>query len=191
MHRRIETAIRRGFTLIELLVAVTILASLVSMAAGVFVVYLRESDEKILRYNLATLRAALQQFYLDHGRYPFDDRDFFGNRVAALDNHTSELVQGVFVGEGIYPEQRYRYLQEIPIDPTTNLANWYIYPHDTDGDWDPNQHDLAGSGVPNRGEPNVEEDPIDGIDNDDDGLIDEDPPDVRDVRSSNPDFAHY
>lgn len=182
---------RRGFTLIELLVAVTILASLVAMAAGVFVIYLRESDEKILRYNLNTLRSALQHFYLDNGRYPFDDRDHYGNRVAAMDVNTSELVQGVHSGADVYPAKRYRYLQEIPIDPTTNLADWFTFPHDNDGDWVPTADDTNANGVPDRGEAHVDEDPLNGTNDDGDAYTDEDPLDVMNVRSANPDFAHY
>jgi len=193
----------RGFTLVELLVAVTILASLVAMASGVFVIYIRESNERLLGYNLNCLRSAIQHFYLDNGRYPFDDVDFHGNRISFLDSNTSELVQGVHSGLDTYPSKRYRYLQEMPIDPTTNLVNWVLFPHDSDGDWKPAVHDIGidgtggtgdfgeGDGVPNCGEPKVDEDPLDGIDDDSDGLTDEDPPDVKNVRSSNRDFYDY
>jgi general secretion pathway protein G len=194
---------KKGFTLIELLVAVTILATLVAMASGIYVIYLRESNEKLLRYNLNTLRASIQHFYLDNGRYPVDGLDYFGNRISFLDSNTSELVQGVFAGLGKYPDKRYSYLHEIPIDPTTNNNNWRIVPHDSDGDWIESSHDVGSdgtastldfgedNGVPNRGEPKVDEDPIDGIDNDSDGFIDEDPPDVFNVLSANKEFQHY
>jgi len=187
---------RRAFTLVELLVAVTILAGLVSMAAGIYVLYIRETDEKLLRFNLNFLRASIQHFYLDNGRYPLDGRDYFGNRVSFLDNRTSELVQGVHAGLGSYPTKRYRYLQEIPIDPTTNMANWRMYPHDSDGDWDPTADDTNANGVPDRGEPHVDEDPLSippnpPFDDDGDTFKDEDPPDVMNVGSANKDLAHY
>ena len=194
---------KKGFTLVELLVAVTILATLVAMASGIYVIYLRESSEKLLKYNLNTLRASIQHFYLDNGRYPVDGLDYYGNRISFLDSSTSELVQGVHAGLGTYPEKRYSYLHEIPIDPTTNNTNWHILPHDSDGDWDAASHDLGmdgtastgdrgeGNGYPDRGEPNVDEDPIDGVNNDGDSFTDEDPPDVINIQSANKEFQHY
>lgn len=194
---------KKGFTLVELLVAVTILATLVTMASGVYVIYLRESDEKLLRYNLNTIRASIQHFYLDNGRYPLNGIDYFGNHVSFLDANTSELVQGVHSGKGIYPEKRYSYLRDIPIDPTTNNTNWKIIPHDSDGDWNPVTGDLGndgqaatldfgeGNGLPDRGEPNVDEDVLNDLDDDSDGSVDEDPPDVLSIKSANSEFTHY
>ena len=193
---------RRAFTLVELLVAVTILSGLVSMASGIYVLYIRESDEKLLRFNLNFLRASIQHFYLDNGRYPYDDKDYYGNRVSFLDNNTSELVQGVHSGKNTYPVKRYRYIQEIPLDPTTNLANWHLYPHDSDGDWDPLVHDTNGNGIPDKGESTpspggVDEDPLTPpgimplVNDDGDAYDDEDPPDVMNVRSTNVELAHY
>jgi general secretion pathway protein G len=195
---------KKGFTLVELLVAVTILATLVSMASGVYVIYLRESDEKLLRYNLNTMRSSIQHFYLDNGRYPLDGIDYFGNQVSFLDSNTSELVQGVHSGLAIYPEKRYSYLRDIPIDPTTNTSNWKIIPHDSDGDWVEATDDLGkdgivtvppdygeGNGIPDRGEPHVDEDPLNNINDDGDGFTDEDPPDVLSIKSANKEFAHY
>ena len=131
---------RRAFTLVEILVAVAIMMSLILMASGVYITYLSEADEDVLRQNLTMLRGAIQQFYADHGRYPYDGKDSFGNRIAFQDNNTSELVQGVHSGlstpsNPAYPFERHRYLHEIPVDPSTNLANWYVIPADNDGDW--------------------------------------------------------
>ncbi len=128
----------RGFTLVEILVAISIMMSLILMASGVYIHYLSQADEDILRQNVSMLRASIQQFYSDHGRYPYDGLDYLGNRVAFLDTATSELTQGVHNSgppSSGYPVARHRYLHEIPIDPTTNLANWYILPADNDGDW--------------------------------------------------------
>ena len=183
---------KKGFTLVELLVAVTILATLVTMASGVYVIYLRESDEKLLRYNLNAIRASIQHFYLDNGRYPLNGMDYFGNHVSFLDGNTSELVKGVHSGLGIYPVKRYSYLRDIPIDPTTNNTNWYIIPHDSDGDWVQALHDtVIVNGIPDRGEPNVDEDKLNDHDDDGDGFKDEDPPDVFSIKSANEEFAHY
>ncbi|MBI4865171.1 MAG: type II secretion system protein [Candidatus Riflebacteria bacterium] len=122
-----------GFTMVELLVTMTILISLVVMASAVYSTYVRDADIQVLKQNLFMMRSAIQQFYLDHGRYPLDGADVYGNRVTFLDNATSELVHGVRSAldrQGAnnfgFPKKRVRYLPEIPIDPTTNLVNWQI-----------------------------------------------------------------
>ncbi len=130
----------RGFTLVEILVAIAIMMSLILMASGVYITYLSEADESVLNQNITMLRAAIQQFYADHGRYPYDGVDRFGNRISFQDNNSSELVQGVHnatatPADPAYPFERIRYLHEIPIDPSTNLANWYVLPSDNDCDW--------------------------------------------------------
>lgn len=221
---------RRGFTLIELLVAVAIMGALVLMAQATYLVYMRDSVDATLKQNLGVLRNAIQQFYADHGRYPYDGTDEHGNEIGFLDSDTSELTQGVRSDLNQWPENRVRYLVEIPIDPTTNQANWRIIPYDNDGDWvpfsdtgdpgtpndygagegnsvwDSGTEDLnndkgednidntgdygEGDGRPTVGEDRVDEDPIDGIDNDGDGVIDEDPPDVQDITSANPEWEH-
>lgn len=222
----------RGFTLIELLVAVAIMGALVLMAQATYVVYMRNSVDSTLRHNLFQLRSALQQFYADHGRYPYNGRDVYGNAIGFLDSTSSEMTQGVrAAAANVFPTNRIRYLVEIPLDPSTNQANWRVLPHDNDQDWrrfsdsgtaapndfangegngiwdgdppeavnddigDPSEPNLTlrfgrGDGRPTRGEPKVDEDPFDNVDNDGDGIVDEDPPDVRDVVSSNRDFQH-
>ncbi len=160
--------------MVEMLVTVAIMASLVAMASGIYVVYVRDSDEKTLKYDLSMMRHAIQQFYFDHGRYPYDGRDRWGNEVRFLDSGTSELTQGVCSGPSYqYPPNRRRYLERIPVDPTTNLPNWKLIGYDNDGDG------------------KIDEDPIDSVDNDGDGATDEDPKDVCDVRSSNPRFSDW
>ncbi len=227
---------RSGFTLIELLVAVAIMGGLVLMAQATYVIYMRDSVEATLRNNLVQIRAAIQQFYADHGRYPFDGLDQFvdpgpANVIGFLDTASSELTQGVRAGSGNqFPTERTRYLMEIPVDPTTNQINWRVLPHDDDEDWvtfedsgvlaapndfsagegngiwdavedlkddTGNPNDLLGpdpvsdrygrgDGKPTRGEPRVDEDPwVNG--NPNSGT---DPPNVKDVVSSNRDFMH-
>lgn len=127
---------RHSFTLIELLVAVAIMGALVLMAQGTYVIYMRDSLDATLKHNLFQLRAAIQQFYADHGRYPYDGLDHHGNAIGFLDTATSELTQGVRLGAGgAMPNERTRYLIEIPVDPSTNQINWRMLPHDGDGDW--------------------------------------------------------
>ena len=120
---------RAGFTMVELLVTMSILTGLVLMASAVYSGYVREADVHVLKQNLFMMRSAIQAFYSDHGRYPIHGKDIHGNVVSFLDNASSELVQGPHRPKDAahprgYPKDRTRYLAEIPIDPTTNLADW-------------------------------------------------------------------
>lgn len=119
--------------MVELLVTMSILTGLVMMASAVYSGYVRDANLQVLKENLFALRSATQHFYSDHARYPLHGADVFGNRVSFLDNASSELVQGPHkmrdrgqANNFGYPLNRVRYLPEIPIDPTTNLANWKI-----------------------------------------------------------------
>lgn len=133
----------RGFTLVEVLIALTVMLALVAMAAGVFTDQIDESKLTIRETNLRAIRLAIQAFYNDFGRYPYNGQDSYGNVVHFLDNSTSELVQGVHAGFGTYPDspgqkgRRSRYLREIPTDPTTGRPDWILVPADNDGDWRP------------------------------------------------------
>lgn len=117
--------------MVELLVTMSILTGLVMMASAVYSGYVRDANVQVLKENLFAMRSAIQHFYSDHGRYPLHGSDIHGNKVSFLDNASSELVQGPHrtrdggqTNDFGYPKTRVRYLTEIPIDPTTNLANW-------------------------------------------------------------------
>ena len=187
-----------GFSLVELLVALGLIMSLTMLVAGVFQIPLQDAEETILKTNLRAVRKSLQQFYNDHHRYPYNGQDEFGNVVTFLDDATSELVHGVHSDVGEYATGTPRYLLAIPVDPSTKdkSPTWHIIPWDGDGDWDPSTHDLGLDGVastppdtgeadgePSLGEPNVDEDSFGNGDEDADGRVDEDPPDVKNIRS--------
>jgi hypothetical protein len=103
------------------------------MASAVYSSYVRDADINVLRQNLFMMRSAIQHFYLDIGRHPIANGiDLCGNKVSFLDTTTSELVQGACAPDPTNPRkrlaaQRHRYLLDVPIDPTTNLANWRLY----------------------------------------------------------------
>ncbi len=174
---------RRAFTLVELLIALTVMLAIVSMAAGVFRENVDDSRIQIRNANLRALRKAIQTFYNDHGRYPYNGQDNFGNVVHFLDDNSCELVKGVHNGSNTYPAKPTRYLYAVPIDPTTGNADWILIPSDNDGDWIASRDDTDGNGKPSANDGHVDEDPFGNGDEDNDGKIDEDPPDVRDVAS--------
>jgi prepilin-type N-terminal cleavage/methylation domain-containing protein len=167
--RLAQTESRQAFSLVELLIALSIVLILTGMVAGVFQVSVEDAKNQVFKANQRALRRALRDFYNDHGRFPYNGQDDFGNIVAFLDPGTSELVNGVHDGPGHYPRKRTRYLVSIPVDPTLTdaLPLWALTSFDNDAD-----------GV-------CDEDPIGGGDQDGDGHIDEDPPDVRDIYSIN------
>lgn len=165
--RRVD--LRQAFSLVEILVALSIVLLLTSMIAGVFQVPVEDAKQQVFEANKNAVRRALRDFYNDHGRFPYNGQDDFGNVVAFLDPNTSEIVNGVHDRLGGYPRKRTRYLVSIPLDPTLTdpLPLWNLQSFDNDGDGE------------------CDEDPIGGGDQDGDGRVDEDPPDVRDIFSIN------
>lgn len=59
-----------GFTLVELLVVVTIIGLLAGIAMVNVQNAKRKAAENILRYNLHTMRKAIDDFYADKQKYP-------------------------------------------------------------------------------------------------------------------------
>jgi hypothetical protein len=116
-----------------------IVVSLVTMATAIYSSYARDTNVEVLRADLYMIRTSIQRFCQDHGRYPIHGRDLYGNPVSFLDSDSSELVQGVHDGPRHYPERRHRYLQEVPLDPSTNLADWVLLTENLEVD--------TGSGV--------------------------------------------
>ena len=93
-----------GFTLVELLVVLAVIASLLTLAVPRYFSSLEKSREAVLQQNLALLRATLDKYYGDKGRYP-----------DALD----ELVST-------------KYLRSVPVDPITeSRATWVSIPPDS------------------------------------------------------------
>jgi prepilin-type N-terminal cleavage/methylation domain-containing protein len=122
---------RRGFSLVELLIALAIITAIVRITAGIFQPVVADQEVEVLKANLRVMRQAIFDFYNDHGRYPYEGQDEFGNVVTILDDQTSELVQGVHDGKASYPARRRRYLLAIPQDPTltsetARTAGWKL-----------------------------------------------------------------
>ncbi len=91
----------RGFTLIELLVVLGIIALLLTLAVPRYFPTVDKARETILADNLRNLRATIDQFYGDTGRYP---------------DSLEQLVEK-------------KYLRDMPIDPITeNSTSWIVVP---------------------------------------------------------------
>ncbi len=94
---------QRAFTLIELLVVLGIIALMLSLAVPRFFPSIDKSREIILADNLRNVRAVIDQFYGDTGRYP---------------DSLEQLVEK-------------KYLRALPVDPLTESATgWIVVPPD-------------------------------------------------------------
>ena len=87
-----------GFTLIELLVVVAIIGLLAGVAVGMYSQSIRKAEEAVLKENLYTTRAAINHYFADKGKYPFDVN-------ALVEDH---------------------YLRAVPYDPITRSHNTWI-----------------------------------------------------------------
>ena len=90
---------KTGFTLIELLVVLGIVALMLTLAVPRYFPSIDKSKEVVLADNLRNVRAVIDQYYGDTGRYP-DTLD--------------QLVEK-------------KYLRALPVDPLTeSSASWII-----------------------------------------------------------------
>jgi general secretion pathway protein G len=87
-----------GFTLIELLVVVAIIGILAGVVVGQYRRSIIKAKEAVLKENLFRTRNAINQYFADKGKYPFDLR-------ALVQEH---------------------YLRAMPIDPITESTETWI-----------------------------------------------------------------
>jgi general secretion pathway protein G len=105
----------RGLTLVELIVTITILAILASAAVPMARFQAKRLNERILRYDLWTMRDAI-----DHYKDAADKNAF----PIKLDSQgyppdLETLVKGVEV-----QTKKVKFLRHIPVDPMTGKAEW-------------------------------------------------------------------
>lgn len=95
------TARRHGFTLIELLVVLGIVALMLTLAVPRYFPSVDSAKEALLAENLRNVRATLDHYYGDTGRYP---------------DSLEQLVEK-------------KYLRSLPLDPLTNSStSWVLVP---------------------------------------------------------------
>ncbi len=114
-RRRIRKKGERGLTLVELIVTVAILAILASAAVPIARFKIKREKERELRYDLWTMRDAIDH-YKDAA-----DRGAFQTKVDSQ-NYPPDLqtlVDGVDV-QG----KKVRFLRHIPLDPMTGKSEW-------------------------------------------------------------------
>ena len=107
MMKGLTTRIRsaRGFTLMELLIVMSLIVLLSSIGLMGYRTSVQRGREAVLKEDLFRMRDAIDQFYVDKGKYPVD---------------LSELV-----GSG--------YLRAVPVDPMTNsVDSWQMVPAEPD-----------------------------------------------------------
>lgn len=101
---RMKTGTERsqaGFTLIELLIVMAIIGILVSIAQPSFQKTVVRAREVVLKDDLFQIREAIDQFYVDNGKYP----DQLNDLVSTQDQAKS-------------------YLRALPKDPFTSAPDW-------------------------------------------------------------------
>jgi general secretion pathway protein G len=84
----------RGFTLIEMLIVMTLIVVLASVGLIAYQSSVRRGREAVLKEDLYRMRDAIDQYYVDKGKYPVD---------------LNELVST-------------NYIRRIPVDPITGSA---------------------------------------------------------------------
>lgn len=94
-----------GFTLIELMIVVSLIVVLATMGLVTYKDSVHRGREAVLKENLFRMREAIDQFYVDKGKYPVD---------------LSELASA-------------GYIRAVPIDPVTRSADtWQAIPAEPD-----------------------------------------------------------
>jgi len=107
MMARLTTRMRsvRGFTLIELLIVMSLIVVLTSIGLMGYRTSVQRGREAVLKEDLYRMRDAIDQFYVDKGKYPVD---------------LSELVGS-------------QYLRSVPTDPMTHSTeSWQLIPAEPD-----------------------------------------------------------
>jgi general secretion pathway protein G len=112
---RIGRPRERGLTLVELIVTVAILSILASAAVPVARFQVKRQNERILRYDLWTMRDAIDRYKDAADRHAFQIK--LDSQGYPPDLET--LVNGVDV-----QDKKLKFLRRIPVDPMTGHADW-------------------------------------------------------------------
>jgi len=112
-----------GFTLVELIVVIALVAILAGVAAPIAKYRIKRAQEAELRFDLQTMRDAIDR-YKDAA-----ERGAFVTKVNSF-NYPPDLqtlVDGVECTSGTAGEtKQVKFLHQIPKDPMTSQADWSI-----------------------------------------------------------------
>src|SRR5581483_4161441 len=117
----------RGLTLVELIVTVAILAILAAGAAPIARFKVKRDKERELRYDLWTMRDAIDKYKDAADKGAFQTKVDSQNYPPDLET----LVNGVDV-QG----KKVRFLRHIPVDPMTGKSEWGLRSMQDDPDSD-------------------------------------------------------
>jgi general secretion pathway protein G len=117
----------RGLTLVELIVTVAILTILATAAVPLARFQVKRQKERELRYDLWTMRNAIDKYKDAADRGAFQTKVDSQNYPPDLET----LVNGVDV-QG----KKLRFLRKIPVDPMTGQADWGMRSMQDDPDSD-------------------------------------------------------
>jgi general secretion pathway protein G len=117
-----------GFTLIELLLVLVILSVLAVVVVPKFTGRSEQAKQTAAKADIATLKAALERFELDAGRYPTTDEG-----LSALVTQPGSVTKW------------FQQIDKLPTDPWQNPYN-YRYP----GQHNTNSYDLWSNGADGR-----------------------------------------
>ena len=126
-RRPIRKRGERGLTLVELVVTVAILAILAGAAAPIARFKIKRDKERELRYDLWTMRDAIDKYKDAADKGAFQTKVDSQNYPPDLET----LVTGVDV-QG----KKVRFLRRIPVDPMTGKAEWGLRSMQDDPDSD-------------------------------------------------------
>ena len=125
--RPIRKTGERGLTLVELIVTIAILAILAAGVAPIARFKVKRDKERELRYDLWTMRDAIDKYKDAADKGAFQTKVDSQNYPPDLET----LVNGVDV-QG----KKVRFLRHIPVDPMTGKAEWGLRSMQDDPDSD-------------------------------------------------------
>jgi len=113
MHQRNHRGVlRRGFTLLELLVSISIMAILLAVVSISTVSYLSSARDAERQSDLQNIKAAIEQYRIQNGRYP--------NASCGSNCWSTEATTNFIEGLSSV-------LSPIPNDPRPGTGNGYAY----------------------------------------------------------------
>lgn len=118
-----------GFTFIEIMIVVVIIGFLASVVGPQIIGRVGKARTVTAQNQIGTLDMALEQYYLDTGRYPTSDQGLAALRVKPQISPVPKNWDGPYLK------------REVPVDP------WgYEYQYKCPGDHNPNSYDLYSLG---------------------------------------------